>query len=134
MAKDARPYVTLTDEYPDHPKVVGLSDAAFRAHVELICWSNRKRQDGRIPAGMSRRYGEEVMSELEDAGLIDSTNAGRELHDYLEHNPSKVEIEERMAEKKRRGSVGGKHSAHGRWHVKRGVMDPDCELCAQGVV
>jgi hypothetical protein len=132
VAKDTRPFVALTDEYPDHPKIVGLSDAAFRAHVELICWSNRKRQDGKIPSGMVRRYGDDVMGELEEAGLIDATDSGRELHDYLEHNPSKAEIEERMADKKKRAAVGGKKSAHRRWHVERGEYDPECEFCQAG--
>lgn len=132
MAKDPRPFVCLTDEYPDNPKIVGLSDAAFRAHVELICWSNRKRQDGKIPAGMARRYGDDVMAELEDAGLIDRTETGRELHDYLEHNPSADEIAERMADKKKRAAVGGKKSSHRRWHVERGISDPDCEFCQAG--
>lgn len=128
MAKDKRPFICLTDEYPDHPKIIDLSDAAFRAHVELLCWSNRKRQDGKIPAGMVRRYGADVIAELEDAGLIDATEDGRVLHDYLEHNPSRAEIEERMADKKKRAAVGGKKSAHTRWH-SGGRFDPECEFC-----
>jgi hypothetical protein len=129
LSKDTRPFIALTDEYPEHPKVIGLSDAAFRAHVELMCWSNRARQDGRIPPGMIRRYGQDVIQELMDSGLIDDPGDGLELHDYLKHNPSKTEIEQRIAEKRERASVGGKKSAHTQWHVKRGVVDPDCQFC-----
>jgi hypothetical protein len=132
VPKDTRPFVALTDEFPEHPKVIGLSDAAFRAQVELICWSNRNRRDGQIPPGLARKYDSDVIDELLTEGLIESDGKGYSIHDYLEHNPSKVEIEERIAEKRERGSKGGKSSAHKRWHLDRGVIDPDCDLCVTG--
>lgn len=39
VAKKSRTFVKVLDEFPDHPKVVGLSDAAFREIVTLMCRS-----------------------------------------------------------------------------------------------
>ena len=35
-AKDGRPWIKLTIEYPRHRKIRGLSDRAFRLHVTLL--------------------------------------------------------------------------------------------------
>ena len=36
------------DQFPIHRKVSGLSDAAFRLHVEAIFWCDRNLTDGFI--------------------------------------------------------------------------------------
>jgi hypothetical protein len=41
-------WVRLDDQFPDHPKVVNLSDRAFRLHVWGICYSARFLTDGLI--------------------------------------------------------------------------------------
>jgi hypothetical protein len=35
---------------------------------------------------------------------------------------------------KRIGPLGGKMATHRRWHVKRGIVNPNCNLCAEGVI
>lgn len=129
MAKDTRAWITIADEFPEHPKTLNLSDAAFRAVVELWCYSNRRRTDGRIPPGLIRRYGKSVEGELTDEGFMVKAGDGYQMHDYLKHQKSKAEIEAYMADKKANGRRGGIASAHTRLHVKKNVIDPACELC-----
>lgn len=131
-SKDTRPYITLTNEYPRHRKIRGLSDAAFRLHVTLLTTANEDRSDGVIqPVDLSSK-GPKAQKELIDAGLVEDLGGGvYALHDYLEHNPSSEEIDERIQEKRRSGAAGGVKSAHIRHHVQRGIMNPKCKLCQE---
>lgn len=128
--KDTRPYITLTNEYPRHRKIRGLSDAAFRLHVTLMATANEDRTDGVVlPVDLESR-GPKVKKELIDADLVhDMGKGGYVLHDYLKHQNSADEIENFRQEKRERGSRGGKVSAHKRHHVDKGVFNPNCELC-----
>jgi hypothetical protein len=39
-------WVRLDDSFPEHPKVIALTDAAFRAHVRGLCYAGRFLTDG----------------------------------------------------------------------------------------
>lgn len=126
MAKDTRPYFTLTNEYPRHRKIRALSDKAFRLHVELIADCNDARSDGKFTKHELNSRGPKAGKELIDAGLVIALDDGTyELHDYLSHQHSKVQIEAYQANKSEAGTRG----AHVRHHVKRGIFDPDCSHC-----
>jgi hypothetical protein len=49
-------WTKLGEEFPDEAR--GLTDAAFRTHVEALCWSNRRGLDLRIPRRDLRRFAE----------------------------------------------------------------------------
>ncbi|MDN4644948.1 hypothetical protein [Arthrobacter sp. PsM3] len=130
MAKDRRPYFTMTNEYPRHRKIRGLSDAAFRLHVTLIAFANEEKRDGLVSDGDLLSKGVKVKKELIGAGLVVAVADGTfALHDYLEHQNSADEMERYRAEQKERGQRGGIKSAHTRYHVKLGKIDPNCQLC-----
>lgn len=123
---DDRPFVRLDHGMPENPKVVGLSDAAFRLYVEAICWCSRQETDGKIPAAMMRRLGRpKPLAELISAGLIDRDGKDFEVHDYLMFQRSKAEIEEFRTARSADGTKGN----HKRWHVARRKFDPNCEHC-----
>jgi hypothetical protein len=46
--KDDRLFARFAIEFPDSPKIKPLSDKAFRAWVEMVCWSRRHMTDGFI--------------------------------------------------------------------------------------
>ena len=130
MAKDRRPYFTMTNEYPRHRKIRGLSDAAFRLHVTLIALANEERIDGLVNDGDLLAKGAKVKKELTGAGLVVARPDGTfVLHDYLKHQNSAEEMERYKADQKERGQRGGIKSAHTRYHVNKGKIDPNCELC-----
>ncbi len=89
-------WAKLDDAFADHPKVVGLSDAAFRLHVTAILYAARYETDGEIPGGVLGRMGGAPASaeELADAGLWDFTEGGYAIHDYLKYNPSREQRDE----------------------------------------
>ena len=70
-AFDHRNFVRFDHGMPENPKVVGVSDAAFRLYVEAICWCSRQETNGRIPDAMMRRLGKpRVITELVTAKPI----------------------------------------------------------------
>lgn len=96
MAQKSRyTFVRLADNMPDHPKVVGLSDGAFRLYVSGICYCSRFSTDGSVPKAALRSIGtSRAAKELVTAGLWITTDDGWLVHDYTDHQRSAAEIEE----------------------------------------
>jgi hypothetical protein len=91
-------WAKLDDSFPEHPKVIGLSDRAFRVHVTAICFAAKNETDGEIPrAALARLAGTgKAAAELVAAGLWDTTSRGGwAIHDYLKYNPSKLLLDEK---------------------------------------
>lgn len=79
MPRDERTYITVHDGMPDHPKVEGLSDSAFRALFAAMFAS----RDGYIEV---TKLSEKIRAEFWDAGIM--TAAGLLLiHDDLFRGP-----------------------------------------------
>lgn len=90
-------WIKIDDSFPDHPKVVGLSDTAFRVHISGLCYAGRYLTDGYVPMQIAARFADEnmaILSELVTAGLWreDLPNNGFIIHDYLAHQTSKAEV------------------------------------------
>lgn len=131
MTEDVRTYIRVHDGMPDHPKVDALSDRAFRLLVETWCWCSRHLTDGNVPHGTWQRRGTpKARRELVDAGLVEDLGVdGVRMHDYLQHQRSKAQVEEISADRKagqQRSSLAGNHQ---RWHVQEGRFSPGCPLC-----
>lgn len=127
------PYLNLDDNYPDHPKVEALSDAAFRLHTASMAYCAKFTTDGFIsPTQASQRtssYKRSVLVELltsrvwHDRGDGCGTKTcppGRAgfylLHDYLQWNKSKdwwekkrIKDAERLAAWRAKQAEGGDH-------------------------
>lgn len=81
-------WVRLDDGFAQHPKVAGLSDRAFRAHVEALCYCASYMTAGRIPAAAFRLTGAtpRVRDELLSAGVWDELAGELHIHDWLIYN------------------------------------------------
>ena len=93
-------WIKIDDAFADHPKVIGLSDKAFRTHIEGLCYSGRYLTDGFIPMIVAARMVQEdmaIIAELSTAGLwiAKSVINGFQIHDYLAHQTSKEQVEEK---------------------------------------
>lgn len=112
MPADQRTYITVHDGMPENPKIAALSDGAFRALVELWCYCSRVLSDGAVPEAVVRRYTTpKVRRELTDKALILATTEGVQMHDYLEHQRSRAEVEDLRQKRRDAGSKGGKAKA-----------------------
>lgn len=87
-------WVKLDDNFVGHPKVVGLSDRAFRVHVRAISYSARQLTDGHIPAGALRELAasRKAVTELISASLWHESGDGYQINDYLAYNPSRSKV------------------------------------------
>ena len=126
--KDPRLFIRLHIGMPEHPKIEGLSDKAFRVLVETWCWGGRNPQtDGRIGrTSWTKRGTPKARRELIDAGLFDDDgDGGAIVHDWDEWQRTWEEIQEAKTEKADAGAFG----AHKRWHLQRKINEPECEYC-----
>lgn len=97
-------WVKLENTFPQNPKVVGLSDAAFRAYVTALCYCDAHMTDGLLPEAAILTLGitEPVRVELVSNKLVSSRRGSLRIHDYLEHQRSRAQIaSERKAAKER---------------------------------
>lgn len=110
------PWANLDDKFPAHPKVVRLSDAAFRLHVSGICYSAQHLTNGVVERDAVRllvpRFRKAALDELLTKEQWRAHPDGYEIHDYLQWNRSREQVEQERDRK----SKAGKKGAEKRWH------------------
>jgi len=109
------PWANLDDQFPKHPKVLPLSDAAFRLHVAGICYCAQYLTDGVIDTDaiplLVPRFKPRTLAELAERDLWLPHSEGYEIRDYLQWNRSREQVE---AERERKRKAGRK-GAESRW-------------------
>lgn len=124
------PFVKLYIAIVDHPKFVGLSDAAWTLWMHGLVYAGRSQSDGLIPTGMlnrlcNTRNPTKAAAELVTAGAWEIDVDGWVIHDYLGWQTSAAEIEQKSA----KASKGASLTNHQRWHVERNRVEPQCRWC-----
>jgi hypothetical protein len=113
-------WVQIDDQFPEHRKIAGLSDAAFRLHFSGIAYCSRQLTDGLIEADavptLVRKFRPAALAEIVDRGLwkpITLPGAPKpavyEIHDYLQWNPSREVVlarREKASERARKWREG----------------------------
>lgn len=90
-------YVRLDDSVMDNPKMLALSDRAFRGWVWGLCYAQRHLTDGFLPLGALTASVKRGTPELMKRGLWEVADGGFQIHDYLEYQDSKAVVESRKA-------------------------------------
>ncbi len=122
------PWVRLDDSFPDHPKIAAAGPFGGWLHVCGLCYCNRHLTDGFIPASVAHRLMDAdtagltecsaVAEDLCERGLWHKVEGGYEIHDYLDYQPSRADVEQLRAKKKAAGQAGGQASAQARAQAK----------------
>lgn len=97
-------WVKLDDGFPDNPKVAGLSDMAFRAHVTMMCYCARYLTDGYVPSKVASPVHRKLVASLIARGLWEPVEGGYRIHDWADWNPPGDQVRARRkrdAERKR---------------------------------
>lgn len=116
-------WVRLDDGFADHPKIEAAGALAGWLHVAALCYCARHLTDGRIPKSKARRLTDipspaKHIAALLDAHLWHEDGDDYIIHDYLDYQPARSEVEkdreaarERMANARRnkRRSSGEQH-------------------------
>jgi hypothetical protein len=104
-------WIRLDDQFIDHPKILAISDEAFRAYVSGLCYASRYLTDGLLPnAALSKICSKRARKVLTEAQLWHDHEEGIMINDFLEYNPSKEDTERKRAQaaermKRLRGST-----------------------------
>ena len=93
-------YFRLDVDFCEHPKIMGLTDGAFRLHVRAMGYAKRLLTDGRIPVAFPAKR--VTIEELVAADLWEEVQGGWVIHDWLEWNESRDEVEVKRAAAKDR--------------------------------
>ncbi|CRK59045.1 hypothetical protein [Alloactinosynnema sp. L-07] len=136
VLRDERTFIAVHDGIEDHPKIAELSDAAFRLLVTTWGYCSRYTTDGFVKDAVWRKRGtpkarRELEAELvhkpgHDCPKCPPVPPGYvRFHDYLEHQRSAKDIEERQEQKREAGRRGN----HQRWHVDQNIVEPSCRYC-----
>lgn len=118
--KDDRLFAPFPIEMDEHPKIIGLSDAAFRAVFEATFYSRRMLSDGFLDERIVlRKWGQAVADELssndpERPSWI-RVERGWRIHDFDKHHPLRAEIEAKRREISDRRREAGSKGAASRW-------------------
>jgi len=105
-------WVKLDDGFAEHAKVLKAGPLAAWLHVSALCYANRHLTDGLIPqAALSQLMSMNGLSNkgrpvrvaglaarLVRAGLWERDGGDYRIHDYLDYQPSRREVETRRAQ------------------------------------
>lgn len=117
-------WVKFDESFPGHPKVMSLSDAAFRLYVESICHAGWYLTDGHVTAVWVGRRRKRAATELVTQGLWENDGNDYMIHDYLDWQRSRKAVEDdrrRDATRKRRQ----RRDDDGRYSTTDGYPDDD---------
>jgi hypothetical protein len=115
-------WAKLDDHFHAHPKIADLEPAimleAVGLHALAISWSADNLTDGRIPRGLpcklAGRNVDDLVDALGEVGLWERKRRGLEIHDFLDYNPSRAQIEAGRAAMSAGGRRGGIASGNAR--------------------
>jgi hypothetical protein len=114
-------WVKLDDRFPTHPKMMGLTDRAFRAHVIGICYAAAHLTDGMVPPGI---VPPRSSRELVAAGVWLVCPEGFLIHDYLDYNPSREQVREERRRAAERTAKSRRSSGVTSPELRRESHDP----------
>lgn len=113
MPADKRIWMTFPIDFPQHPKILPLTDAAFRAFVEINGYSRTQDLDGRVPVKVARaKWSQAALEELEtnhpDRPTLSIEDDVYVIHNYAEHQETRASIEARRQRNSANGKQGGR--------------------------
>ncbi|MGH3094821.1 MAG: hypothetical protein ACRDMV_02330 [Streptosporangiales bacterium] len=118
----------VSDDLHSHPKAMAAGVAAVGLWTLAGSWSSDAGKGGFVPDYLISRLAEDgpqLARKLVAAGLWTRVKSGYQFHDWDERNPSETAARAIRSDRRRAALVAN----HERWHVKRGITDPECEHC-----
>lgn len=113
MPRDTRLYMTFPNDFPEHPKIRPLSDAAFRVFVEINGYSRTQDLDGRVPVRVAQaKWKAKALKELEtnhpDRPTLRIDGDEYVIHNYDEHQQTTAARAALVAKNTENGKKGGR--------------------------
>jgi len=108
------PWSKIDDQFYDHPKVVAAGSLGIALFVCGLSYCSRHLTDGFILSEQVKRLTDaanplEVADRLVEVGLWEKRDGGYQVHDYLDYNPSAVQVKaQRKANAERQANWRGR--------------------------
>ena len=101
-------WTKLSDDFPFDCWT--LSDAAFRLHIEGLCWSNRMLLDGVIPKDDMHRFAKEpdTIEELVSGGWWSTNGESYVIKHHMMYQPTREKVIAQQARSRENGARGGR--------------------------
>lgn len=113
MARDNWNYIRVDVLLPSNPKLSGLNLAQKWLLIGAWCYCGEHLTDGFIPTPIWRKLGRpRDRQALLDIGCAEEVPGGVNMHDYLEHQRSRAEVQEVKRKRAEAGSKGGRAKAN----------------------
>lgn len=103
----------VDDSFHAHPKAIAAGNAAVGLWTRCGSWVGSHLTDGHVPSEVAAMYGTKTEARrLVESGLWerDTQRGGYVMHDYLDWNKSRAEVEAQREVRARAGRAGGKRS------------------------
>lgn len=123
-------WIKLDDNAPNHPKIAGLSDKAFRWWIRSLCYASEYLTDGKLPFYFTKQAPPRVVNELRDSKLWILQESGWTIHDYLVHQNSRDYVEKERAFHARRNAFSRNTSLRQQIQERDGS---NCRYCGRDV-
>lgn len=94
----------LRYDFHSHPKILGLSNAAVGVFAKALSYASANLTDGFVPSKPCREWDRNrtLFGQLCDAGLVRKVTGGYIIDSYLEHNPSKTQVEAKREQQRQK--------------------------------
>ena len=131
-------WARLDDKMVFHRKVVAAGNEAVGAWVRALSWCSEQMSDGVIPWNVATMIAsKKTFLKLISVGLCDLTDNPEAIaiHDYLAYNPSKADVERKIAETHEIKRKAGLLGAQRRWGIRAetdGTCHGSCHPSANG--
>lgn len=105
-------WIKLDDQFFAHPKIRAAGATAVLLHLAGLTYCGRYKTDGRVPKSAVTLIAVEAFAKpgavtrLVDVGLWHDLGDEFEIHDFLDYNPSKAEVDSRRDSKRIAGAIG----------------------------
>lgn len=120
------PWFRVDDNLAFHHKVVAAGNAAMGLWVRAGSMCSAQLTDGFVPDHMISSLGGKTQAKrLVEVGLWIREDDGYRFHEWAERQPSAADVKAAAEKQGQSGSLGN----HRRWHLRKGVTNPDCEHC-----
>ena len=120
----------LESNFAEDPKLLAAGDEATLVFVLGLAYCSRNLTDGAVPKAALRRLidGDAVAAaaRLVEVGLWEDDGDQFIITNYLVHQTSSEVGKEKSAKRSSAGHSGN----HQKWHVARGIVAPNCDLCS----
>ena len=127
-------YAQIHTQAPRHPKLLALSDAAWRLWATGLCYVQEHMTDGLIPAVALVTFGvakhQKAAAELVAVRLWHQDREGYHVHDYADWNHTRDEVAKRQTAKRERWARWKERQQTPSIDAPQTRLQTDCERAA----